>query len=381
MEEKIICQICKKKFKRITNTHLKKNHNTTMAQYRQEFPDAPIDMDGLAYSRVAHLRDKSYDEVYGPDKAETLKKTRKKDALRQMQNPDQIKVRQEKSGYEFTVEQKKYLSELRTTHGANNYRVRALEHYGDHCQRCGDKFNLKKLVVHHKDFLNIHSELGNHELENLVVLCKSCHAKLHNELSKVAGKFSGISNIEKGVHFILKGLNDEFGLDLKDENFKDTPKRVARAYYEIFEGVKNTKEQVKEILDSSFPSDLNEMIISKNIHVYSMCPHHLLPVEYNISVGYIPHGKVLGISKLSRLVEVLAKRPVLQETLTHEIVDYLNMSLGVVGAICEVEGVHFCMKMRGIKQQNSKMITSAISGVFKDKNNGARAEFLQLINL
>lgn len=170
MEEKIICQICKKKFKRITNTHLKKNHNTTMAQYRQEFPDAPIDMDGLAYSRVAHLRDKSYDEVYGPDKAETLKKTRKKDALRQMQNPDQIKVRQEKSGYEFTVEQKKYLSELRTTHGANNYRVRALEHYGDHCQRCGDKFNLKKLVVHHKDFLNIHSELGNHELENLVVL-------------------------------------------------------------------------------------------------------------------------------------------------------------------------------------------------------------------
>lgn len=112
-----------------------------------------------------------------------------------------------------------------------------------------------------------------------------------------------------------------------------------------------------------------------------MCPHHLLPVEYNISVGYIPHGKVLGISKLSRLVEVLAKRPVLQETLTHDIVDYLNMSLGVAGAICEVEGVHFCMKMRGVKQQNSKMITSAISGVFKDKNNGARAEFLQLINL
>jgi len=379
MEEKIICCICNKKFKRITNTHLKKAHNMTMAKYQKEFPDAPIDMDGLAYNRVAHLRDKSYDEVYGEDKASILKKTRKNDALKQMQDPYQIKVRQEKCGYKFTIEQRKYLSELKTTHGANNYRVRALEYYGDHCQRCVNKFNLKKLIVHHKDLLNIHSELGNHGLDNLAVLCKSCHAKLHNELSKVAGKFTGISNIEKGVHFILKGLNDEFGLDLKDVNFKDTPKRVARAYYEIFEGVKNTKEQTKEILDSSFPSDLNEMIISKNIHVYSMCPHHLLPVEYDISVGYIPDGRVLGISKLSRLVEILAKRPVLQETLTHEIVDYLNMSLGVKGAICKIEGVHFCMKMRGVKQQNSKMITSAISGAFKDKNNGARTEFLQLI--
>lgn len=374
----ITCEVCQKQYKRITNTHLH-SHGLSMADYQQMYPDSPIDMEGLADSRVSHLRGKSYEEVYGKEKADELRHARKNDSVKQMQNLEQIKIRQEKCGYDWTEEQKEYLRELKTTHGGNNYRLRALEYYGNICAKCGEEFVLQDLVVHHNDFLNIHSELGNHDLQNLTVLCKSCHAKLHNELSHIAGRFKGISNIEKGVHYILKGLKDEFGLDLTDKNFKDTPKRVARAYYEIFEGIKDTKEQIKNILSSSFPSELSEMIISRDIHVYSMCPHHLLPVEYYIDVGYIPGGQVLGISKLARLVEVLARRPVLQETLTNEIVKYLDKSLKVRGSICRVRGVHFCMKMRGVRQ-NSEMVTSAIQGVFMDEKKGARSEFLQLIN-
>jgi GTP cyclohydrolase I len=197
------------------------------------------------------------------------------------------------------------------------------------------------------------------------------------DTKNIEDKIKNLNYIEKGVHYILHGLSTEYGLNLDDVNFKGTPKRVARMYTEIFGGVKNTGQQVKSILNSSFPSNNKEMIIAKGINVYSMCPHHFLPVSYIVDLGYIPDGNVLGVSKLVRLVEILAKRPVLQETLTEEIADYLQ-KINTLGVMVIVKGQHYCMKMRGVKQQNSTIITSAVRGVF-DEDIKTRNEFMELV--
>lgn len=381
---KVRCLLCNKYFRRITNTHLWNAHQTTMEEYIKTFPDSKIDAEGLADSRVDHLRDRTYEEIYGEGKSSKLIETRRQSTSEQMKDPLQIEIRKEKCGYEMTEETKLLLSKSKTVHGGSNYRERALKHYGLECQRCGkDGEDPGEFIVHHKDFANISSELGNHEIDNLMVLCKPCHSKLHNEMSGVSGKFIGLSDIEKGVHHILMGLKKEYGLDLKDANFKDTPKRVARAYAEIFSGIKNTKEQVKDILSTAFPSECNGLIIAKDVRVFSMCPHHLLPVDYTISVAYIPSpdGRVLGISKLSRLVEVLAGRPVLQEQLGEDITNSLMGLDGCVGAGCLIEGKHYCMIMRGVNQTNCVTGSSSMKGVFLQRDSegvAARAELMSL---
>jgi len=187
----------------------------------------------------------------------------------------------------------------------------------------------------------------------------------------------GTQMIEDGVAFILQGLASLYGLNSQDENFKDTPARVARAYAEIFGGLRDTDMQVEKILSATFPGECKEMIIARGIRVYSMCPHHLLPVEYTVNLAYIPAGRVLGVSKLARLSSILAKRPVLQETLTEDIANKLFLGIQSGGSAVFVEGTHYCMKMRGAYQQESKIITSALRGVFLQPE--VRAEFLSLV--
>lgn len=376
IEQKVTCAVCGREMKRITNTHLA-SHGMSIAEYQAQFPNCPIDSPGLAASRVSHLRGKSYSDVYGEDRARALRQARAASANKQFTDVVQRTIRSARhKGKIVTEECKKKISEANTKHGKTSYRKRALAHYGLVCQRCGGEFPENRLIVHHKDFLNFGSVLGNHDLDNLMVLCKSCHGKLHNSLSEAQGRFTGISNVEKGMHLILKGLELDFGLDLSDENFKDTPKRVARAYAEIFAGVKDTDKQIAAVLGSSFPCETHDMVIAKDVRVYSMCPHHFLPVEYKVSIGYIPGSRVLGISKLARIAEIFAKRPVLQEQFTQDIVDAL-MSIDCSGAMCMVEGRHFCMIMRGVQQTGSATITSAIKGAFADA--ATRAEFMSLI--
>lgn len=193
-------------------------------------------------------------------------------------------------------------------------------------------------------------------------------------------KLDGFNEIKAGVEQIFIGLNRGLGLNLKDENFTDTPKRVAKAYFEIFGGVKDTDKQIEEILSSSFPSDgYDQMIVCSGIRAYSMCPHHLLPVEYDVNVGYIPaeDGSVLGVSKLARIVEVLAKQPILQETLTKQIGESLER-VRPGGVMVTVSGTHYCMRMRGVKMQAGGITTSYNSGAFRDDAK-TREEFLQII--
>jgi GTP cyclohydrolase I len=188
-------------------------------------------------------------------------------------------------------------------------------------------------------------------------------------------------DIEKGVSHIFKGLEEELGLDLKNPNFTETPKRVAKAYREIFSGVKDTDAQIDNILSKAFPSEgYRSIILSPGITTFSMCPHHLLPVEYRMSIGYIPskEGKVLGASKISRLAEVLSRRPVLQEALTEDIVHALER-IKPEGVAVVVTGVHYCMRMRGIKSTGT-FETSAMSGVFMEDQK-TRMEFFELLKI
>jgi GTP cyclohydrolase IA len=224
----------------------------------------------------------------------------------------------------------------------------------DKCARCGTEIN------------TITIESG--------ILCDDCFIKFKRQNN--IEKFTGIHEIEEAGKLILKGLERVFGLDITDPNFTDTPRRMARAYYEIFEGI-NATDEINDILSTSFPSDYSGMVVAKDICVFSTCPHHILPVEYKVNLGYIPSEKVLGISKLSRLVELLAKQPKLQEDFTNDIVTILDNNINPKGMIVQVSGRHMCMAMRGAKQKDSWTLTSRITGNFE--NEATRNEFQLLL--
>jgi len=168
------------------------------------------------------------------------------------------------------------------------------------------------------------------------------------------------------------GINPE-----KDENFKDTPQRVARMYLEVFSGEGNG-DRVKEILSTVFPTAYSGILTHNNILAFSFCPHHILPVEYNVSLGYISH-RTVGLSKIPRVVELLAKRPVLQETFTHEIADVIEEHLEAKGVVVIVRGRHSCMRIRGVRTLTDVVVTSEVKGIFKE-DFAARAEVMRLLD-
>lgn len=177
---------------------------------------------------------------------------------------------------------------------------------------------------------------------------------------------------------LLQALSAELGLDLNDENFDDTPARISRMYREILSGLKDTDKQVEKILNSAFPCNNDQLVLVKDIEAFSMCPHHFLPVHYKIHIAYIPSVRVVGLSKLVRLADILAKRPVLQEQFVEDVSSSLMKIEGCLGAACIAEGTHYCMVMRGVRQSQSRTITSSLKGVFLEDAR-ARQELMQLI--
>lgn len=177
---------------------------------------------------------------------------------------------------------------------------------------------------------------------------------------------NGINEKAIAEHF-KKILTEGLGVDINDPNYLETPERVARSYKEIFSGMGHTKEEVEKIFSKCFPTDYRGIVLEKNLVVFSMCPHHFLPVKYDVAVAYIPSDCGIGLSKLARIVELLAKKPALQESFTKEIVDMIEKYMHTTGVICMVKGEHYCMQMRGVKQKNSVTTTTAARGVFLDK--------------
>lgn len=162
-----------------------------------------------------------------------------------------------------------------------------------------------------------------------------------------------------------------------DPNFKETPRRVARAYSEIFGGLFEDGETIREILSKTFPAKSDEMITVGPIEVWSFCAHHFLPVHMHVWVSYVPKGKVLGLSKLARLAELCAKKPGLQEDVTTDIADLLFKHLKPKGAACLIRGRHLCMEMRGVKK-NAVTTSTALRGAFFKPE--VRQEFMDAVH-
>ncbi len=194
----------------------------------------------------------------------------------------------------------------------------------------------------------------------------------------MSNKKKGINTTAIAEHFQAI-LEEGLGLDISDPNFIDTPMRVARSYEEIFSGLSNTKEDVDELFTKCVPTDYKGIVFEKNIVVFSMCPHHFLPVRYGVAVGYVPTDCGIGLSKLVRIIELLAKKPELQETFTEEIVELMEKHMRTAGAICMVRGEHYCMQMRGVKQIDVVSTTSAARGAFLTEPE-LELKFYNLIN-
>lgn len=172
-----------------------------------------------------------------------------------------------------------------------------------------------------------------------------------------------------------KKILEYIGEDPTREGLLETPKRMRKAWDEIFSGYKTDP---KDLVKCFTKGTCEEMVILKNAEFYSTCEHHFFPFFGHCSIGYIPDGKVIGVSKLARILDCFSKRMQIQERMTSQIADFLVEELQPKGVFVLCEGVHFCMTSRGVKKQDSSMITSAIRGVFKD-NAQTRNEFLHLI--
>ena len=177
---------------------------------------------------------------------------------------------------------------------------------------------------------------------------------------------------------LIRRLLAELGEDPSREGLRDTPKRVEKALRFLTSGYDANIEQV--LNGALFTVDYNEMVIVRDIDFYSLCEHHLLPFFGKCHVAYIPSTKVIGLSKIPRLVDVFARRLQVQERLTSQIADTIREKITPLGVAVVMEATHLCMSMRGVEKQNSFAVTSAMHGAFRN-NARTRMEFLELIKL
>jgi GTP cyclohydrolase I len=174
----------------------------------------------------------------------------------------------------------------------------------------------------------------------------------------------------------FKKIIEALGEDPNREGLKDTPKRAAKAMEFLTQGYKQTVESI--VGGALFQSNNDEMILVKNIELYSLCEHHLLPFTGKCHVGYVPNGKIIGLSKIARIVDMHARRLQVQENLTRDIAHTIYDITGAKGVGVIIEAQHFCMMMRGVEKQNSVMATSTMLGLLREDPK-SRAEFLSLV--
>lgn len=180
-----------------------------------------------------------------------------------------------------------------------------------------------------------------------------------------------LARIERAVREILLAI----GEDPDREGLLKTPERVARAYAELMSGLHtDPREHLKTVFNERY----DEVVLLRDIEFHSLCEHHLMPFTGKAHVAYLPDGRVVGLSKLARLVEGFARRPQVQERLTTQVADALMEELNPIGAACVIEATHTCMTMRGAQKPGSVMVTSALRGIFKE-NASSRAEILSLM--
>jgi GTP cyclohydrolase I len=218
------------------------------------------------------------------------------------------------------------------------------------------------------------SESGNREqgsLEGELDAPDGGQSKTAGEGCASGGWVVDLPRIERAVREILAAV----GEDPNREGLQETPARVARMYAELFAGL---REDPRKYLQKVFTEKYDEVVLVRDISFNSMCEHHLLPFTGLTHIGYIPNGKVLGLSKLARVVESVSKRPQVQERMTEEIANLLVSELDAKGVAVVVEATHTCMTIRGVRKPGSLCVTSAMKGLFRS-NVSTRTEVMQLI--
>jgi len=180
------------------------------------------------------------------------------------------------------------------------------------------------------------------------------------------------AKIEKAVKDILSAIGEDAGRD----GLKETPQRVGRMYEELLNGM---HDDPKKHLKSVFSENYDEIVLLRDIAFYSICEHHLMPFIGRAHVAYLPSGRILGVSKLARIVDCFAHRLQTQERLTYQIADFIMTNLKPLGVGVVMEASHSCMTIRGIKKPGSAMVTSAIRGIFR-KDSRSRSELMSLIH-
>lgn len=192
-----------------------------------------------------------------------------------------------------------------------------------------------------------------------------------------------MEKVEKAIYTILQ----EIGENPEREGLKETPKRVARMYEEIYSGMTKSNEELILELNKTFAESdkddaekFGDMVIVKDIPFYSTCEHHLVTIIGKAHIGYIPKNKVIGLSKIARLVDAIARRPQLQERIGNDTLKCMVDMLDPVGVMVVIEGRHMCMESRGVKKTGTITVTSAAYGAFKS-DSATRAEFMNLLNL
>lgn len=183
----------------------------------------------------------------------------------------------------------------------------------------------------------------------------------------------------KSIESDFKNIMTTLGLDLTDDSLKGTPKRVAKMFVnEIFKGLKPENMPKMSTFENKYK--YNQMLVEKDITVYSTCEHHFLPIVGKAHIGYISNGRVLGLSKMNRIVEYYAKRPQVQERLTMQIVKAMQHSLGTLDVACVIEAKHLCVNSRGIQDIDSSTVTAELGGLF-GSDPSTRREFLHYIGM
>ncbi len=182
----------------------------------------------------------------------------------------------------------------------------------------------------------------------------------------------------EAVAYHIRGLLEALGDDPDREGLKETPQRVARMYEEVFEGMKYTNEEIAQMFDKTFSEDeeggadrYGDMVVVKDIDIFSYCEHHLaLMYDMKVTVAYVPNGKVIGLSKIARIADMVAKRLQLQERIGSDIADIITQVTGSEDVAVYIEGCHSCMTARGIRKTNTKTYTQTLRGRFQNESNG-----------
>jgi len=198
-----------------------------------------------------------------------------------------------------------------------------------------------------------------------------------HDIEAAAELLGGVGVAKREIEDAVTGLLTAFGEDVDRQGLEETPSRVARMYDELLAGYRvDPYELINEAL---FDVEYSDMVIVKNIEFYSLCEHHLIPFLGRAHVAYIPSNKIIGLSKIPRVVDLFSRRLQVQERMTRQIADFLEAVLNPIGVAVVVEGWHLCATMRGVKKANAIMVTSALCGTFHE-NSKTRQEFLDHIS-